>query len=81
MKHQILAIGAGFGGEWSAARLLDQYSHNGVEITLLALQARLRIPLRWPSGPGRRCLSLNIGILGLLIAWEFCLHQRQGRPL
>jgi len=50
MKQQILVIGAGFGGVWSAlsaARLLDQHSRNDVEITLLAPQAQLRIRPRF----------------------------------
>ncbi|KII27525.1 pyridine nucleotide-disulfide oxidoreductase [Pseudomonas fluorescens] len=50
MKQQILVIGAGFGGVWSAlsaARLLDMYSRIDVEITLLAPQAELRIRPRF----------------------------------
>ncbi|MCF4996838.1 NAD(P)/FAD-dependent oxidoreductase [Pseudomonas syringae] len=50
MKQQILVIGAGFGGVWSAlsaARLLDQHNRNDVEITLLAPQAQLRIRPRF----------------------------------
>lgn len=42
MKQQILIIGAGFGGVWSAlsaARLLDKHDRNDVEITVLAPQA------------------------------------------
>jgi NADH dehydrogenase len=50
MKQQILVIGAGFGGVWSAlsaARLLDMHNRNDVEITLLAPQAQLRIRPRF----------------------------------
>lgn len=50
MKQQILVIGAGFGGVWSAlsaARLLDMHGRNDVEITLLAPQAELRIRPRF----------------------------------
>lgn len=50
MKQQILVIGAGFGGVWSAlsaARLLDMHKRNDVEITLLAPQAELRIRPRF----------------------------------
>lgn len=50
MKQQILVIGAGFGGVWSAlgaARLLDMHKCNDVEITLLAPQAELRIRPRF----------------------------------
>ncbi|MDH1010056.1 NAD(P)/FAD-dependent oxidoreductase [Pseudomonas nicosulfuronedens] len=50
MKQQLLVIGAGFGGLWSAlsaARLLDMHSRNDVEITLLAPQAELRIRPRF----------------------------------
>ncbi|VVP66257.1 NADH dehydrogenase-like protein [Pseudomonas fluorescens] len=47
---QILIIGAGFGGVWSAlsaARLLDKHDRNDVEITVLAPQAELRIRPRF----------------------------------
>jgi len=50
MKQQILVIGAGFGGLWSAlgaARLLDQHQRHDVDITLLAPQAELRIRPRF----------------------------------
>jgi NADH dehydrogenase len=50
MKQQILVIGAGFGGVWSAlsaARLLDMHDRNDVDITLLAPQAELRIRPRF----------------------------------
>ncbi|PJI48839.1 MAG: FAD-dependent oxidoreductase [Pseudomonas sp.] len=50
MKQQLLVIGAGFGGLWSAlsaARLLDMHDRNDVEITLLAPQAELRIRPRF----------------------------------
>ncbi|MDH1262105.1 FAD-dependent oxidoreductase [Pseudomonas sp. GD03944] len=47
---QILIIGAGFGGVWSAlsaARLLDMHDCNDVAITVLAPQAELRIRPRF----------------------------------
>lgn len=50
MKQQILIIGAGFGGVWSAlsaARLLDKHDRDDVEITVLAPQAELRIRPRF----------------------------------
>ncbi|BBP59163.1 NAD(P)/FAD-dependent oxidoreductase [Pseudomonas sp. St316] len=50
MKQQILVIGAGFGGVWSAlsaARLLDQHDRNDVQITVLAPQAELRMRPRF----------------------------------
>ncbi|MBV4484506.1 FAD-dependent oxidoreductase [Pseudomonas sp. SWRI153] len=50
MKQQLLVIGAGFGGLWSAlgaARLLDIHGRQDVEITLLAPQAELRIRPRF----------------------------------
>ncbi|MHC6225135.1 NAD(P)/FAD-dependent oxidoreductase [Pseudomonas sp. X10] len=50
MKQQILIIGAGFAGLWSAlsaSRLLDQQGRDDVEITLLAPQAELRIRPRF----------------------------------
>lgn len=50
MKQQLLVIGAGFGGLWSAlsaARLLDMHDRQDVEITLLAPQAELRIRPRF----------------------------------
>ena len=50
MKQQILIIGAGFGGMWtalSATRLLDIHGHDEVEVTVLAPQAELRIRPRF----------------------------------
>lgn len=50
MKQQILIIGAGFAGVWSAlsaARLLDKHDRQDVEITVLAPQAELRIRPRF----------------------------------
>ncbi|KES22009.1 MULTISPECIES: NAD(P)/FAD-dependent oxidoreductase [Pseudomonas] len=50
MKQQILVVGAGFGGLWSAlsaARLLDRHERHDVQISLLAPQAELRIRPRF----------------------------------
>jgi NADH:ubiquinone reductase (H+-translocating) len=50
MKQNILVIGAGFGGVWSAlsaARLLDKHDRKDVQITVLAPQAELRIRPRF----------------------------------
>ncbi|UTW09079.1 NAD(P)/FAD-dependent oxidoreductase [Pseudomonas benzenivorans] len=50
MKQQILIIGAGFGGMWSAlsaVRLLDQQQRLDVAVTLLAPQAELRVRPRF----------------------------------
>ncbi len=50
MKKQILIIGAGFGGVWSAlsaARLLDKHDRHDVDITVLAPQAELRMRPRF----------------------------------
>jgi len=50
MKKQILVLGAGFSGMWtalSATRLLNIYSCNDVDVTVLAPQAELRIRPRF----------------------------------
>ena len=50
MKQQLLVIGAGFAGLWSAlsaARLLDMHGRQDVQITVLAPQAELRIRPRF----------------------------------
>ncbi|MBB1604902.1 MULTISPECIES: NAD(P)/FAD-dependent oxidoreductase [unclassified Pseudomonas] len=50
MKQQILVVGAGFGGLWSAlsaARLLDRHERHDVQVSLLAPQAELRIRPRF----------------------------------
>ncbi len=50
MKQQLLVIGAGFAGLWSAlsaARLLDMHERQDVQITVLAPQAELRIRPRF----------------------------------
>lgn len=50
MKQQILIIGAGFGGLWSAlsaVRLLDQHNRLDVAVTVLAPQAELRVRPRF----------------------------------
>ncbi|TWD52031.1 NAD(P)/FAD-dependent oxidoreductase [Pseudomonas sp. SJZ131] len=50
MKKQILVIGAGFGGMWtalSATRLFNIHQHDGVEVTVLAPQAELRVRPRF----------------------------------
>jgi NADH dehydrogenase len=50
MKQQILIIGAGFGGMWSAlsaTRLVDLQGRDDVEISVLAPQAELRVRPRF----------------------------------
>lgn len=50
MKKQILIVGAGFGGMWSAlssARLLDMHGRTDVEITVLAPAAVLGVRPRF----------------------------------
>jgi NADH dehydrogenase len=50
MKKQILIVGAGFGGMWSAlssARLLDMHNRDDVEITVLAPEAQLAVRPRF----------------------------------
>lgn len=50
MQQNILIIGAGFAGMWSAlsaVRLLDQHGRTDVRVTLLAPQAELRIRPRF----------------------------------
>ena len=50
MKQQILIIGAGFAGMWSAlsaVRLLDQQQRLDIDVTLLAPQAELRVRPRF----------------------------------
>lgn len=60
MKQQILIIGAGFGGMWtalSATRLLDIHGHNQVEVTVLAPQAELRIRPRFYEPDAHRLVA------------------------
>ncbi|MQT83628.1 NAD(P)/FAD-dependent oxidoreductase [Pseudomonas sp. FSL R10-2964] len=60
MKQQILIIGAGFGGMWtalSATRLLDIHCHNQVEVTVLAPQAELRIRPRFYEPEAHRLVA------------------------
>jgi NADH dehydrogenase len=50
MKQQILVIGAGFGGMWSAlsaTRLVDIHGRDDVQISVLAPQAELRVRPRF----------------------------------
>lgn len=65
MKQQILVIGAGFGGVWtalSATRLFDIHGHNNVEVTVLAPQPELRIRPRFYE-PNAHQLVAPIGEL------------------
>lgn len=65
MKQQILVIGAGFGGMWtalSATRLLDIHGHDSVEVTVLAPQAELRVRPRFYE-PNAHQLAVPIGEL------------------
>ena len=65
IKQQILIIGAGFGGMWSAlsaVRLLDQHQRLDVAVTLLAPQAELRVRPRFYESD----LSTTVASLGPL---------------
>ncbi|MHC8314787.1 NAD(P)/FAD-dependent oxidoreductase [Pseudomonas sp. LB3P31] len=65
MKQHILVIGAGFGGMWtalSATRLFDIHGHDGVEVTVLAPQAELRVRPRFYE-PNAHQLAAPIGEL------------------
>ena len=65
MKQHILVIGAGFGGMWtalSATRLFDLHGHDGVEVTVLAPQAELRVRPRFYE-PNAHQLAAPIGEL------------------
>ncbi|PKM27995.1 MAG: FAD-dependent oxidoreductase [Gammaproteobacteria bacterium HGW-Gammaproteobacteria-12] len=65
MTQQILIIGAGFGGMWSAlsaVRLLDQHERLDVAVTLLAPQAELRVRPRFYESD----LSTTVAPLGPL---------------
>ncbi|KJZ40307.1 NAD(P)/FAD-dependent oxidoreductase [Pseudomonas fluorescens] len=65
MKQHILVIGAGFGGMWtalSATRLFDLHDHDGVEVTVLAPQAELRVRPRFYE-PNAHQLAAPIGEL------------------
>lgn len=65
MKQHILVIGAGFGGMWtalSATRLFDLHDHDGLELTVLAPQAELRVRPRFYE-PNAHQLAAPIGEL------------------
>nr|WP_176704023.1 NAD(P)/FAD-dependent oxidoreductase [Pseudomonas sp.]QDK64800.1 NAD(P)/FAD-dependent oxidoreductase [Pseudomonas sp.] len=65
MKKQILVLGAGFGGMWtalSATRLLNIHGCNDVDVTVLAPQAELRIRPRFYE-PNAHDLFAPIGEL------------------
>lgn len=60
MKQQILIIGAGFGGMWtalSATRLFEIHGHNDVEVTVLAPQAELRVRPRFYEPDAHRLVA------------------------
>ena len=60
MKQQILIVGAGFGGMWtalSATRLFDIHGHNEVEVTVLAPQAELRVRPRFYEPDAHRLVA------------------------
>lgn len=69
---QILIIGAGFAGLWSALsaiRQLDLNGSKGVEVTLLAPQAELHVRPRFYepdahtlAAPCRRCSTLSMSV-------------------
>ncbi|MCU0070035.1 NAD(P)/FAD-dependent oxidoreductase [Pseudomonas koreensis] len=73
MKQQILIIGAGFAGVWSAlsaARLLDQHDRNDVQITVLAPQAELRIRPRFYE-PDVHTMKAPLGDLFAAVGVKF----------
>lgn len=60
MKQQILIIGAGFGGMWtalSATRLFDIHGHHDAEVTVLAPQAELRVRPRFYEPDAHRLVA------------------------
>lgn len=60
MKQQILIIGAGFGGMWtalSATRLFDIHGHHDAEVTVLAPQAELRVRPRFYEPDANRLVA------------------------
>ncbi|MGE8154403.1 NAD(P)/FAD-dependent oxidoreductase [Pseudomonas vancouverensis] len=73
MKQQILVIGAGFGGMWtalSATRLFDIHGHDDVEVTVLAPQAELRVRPRFYE-PNAHQLAAPIGELFEAVGVKF----------
>ncbi|MGF6108738.1 NAD(P)/FAD-dependent oxidoreductase [Pseudomonas sp. ADAK2] len=73
MKQQILVIGAGFGGMWtalSATRLFDIHGHDSVEVTVLAPQAELRVRPRFYE-PNAHQLAAPIGELFEAVGVKF----------
>ncbi|MEO6679343.1 MAG: NAD(P)/FAD-dependent oxidoreductase [Pseudomonas sp.] len=73
MKQQILVIGAGFGGMWtalSATRLFDLHNHDAVEVTVLAPQAELRVRPRFYE-PNAHQLAAPIGELFEAVGVKF----------
>ncbi len=72
MKQQILIVGSGFGGMWSAlsaSRLLDKYHRNDIQVTVLAPEATLGVRPRFyeqevhekktPLGPLFEAVGVN----------------------
>lgn len=73
MKQQILVIGAGFGGMWtalSATRLFDIHGHDSVEVTVPAPQAELRVRPRFYE-PNAHQLAAPIGELFEAVGVKF----------
>ncbi|WP_397452928.1 NAD(P)/FAD-dependent oxidoreductase [Pseudomonas sp. NA-150] len=73
MKQQILIIGAGFGGLWSAlsaTRLLEMHGRSDVAVTVLAPQAELRVRPRFYE-PNAAQLKAPLGDLFKAVGVEF----------
>ncbi|MGV8918003.1 MAG: NAD(P)/FAD-dependent oxidoreductase [Pseudomonas sp.] len=73
MKQQILIIGAGFGGLWSAlsaTRLLDMHGRSDVAVTVLAPQAELRVRPRFYEANAAQ-LKAPLGELFKAVGVEF----------
>ncbi|MDD0972660.1 NAD(P)/FAD-dependent oxidoreductase [Pseudomonas fontis] len=73
MKQQILILGAGFGGLWSAlsaTRLLDMHGRSDIQVTVLAPQAELRIRPRFYE-PDVEQMKAQLGELFDAVGVEF----------
>lgn len=88
MEQNILIIGSGFAGLWSAlsaVRLLDQHDRTDVRVTLLAPQAELRIRPRFyePNVHGMRAPLLDLfAVTGVCFVQGLALNiDAEGRKV